>query len=157
MPLATLLIFPCLPALKRRFLTVLSPSRAFFISTGTSTAFFDLLMILITWSVAIGAAASFLAGGFFAALVFLKFQTSSEKMMLTGLLTIVLSFAGAIIGWAAVPQQGIPCSAVCHEGPQGGDLKTEYQGHQGCVSCHSSKVMIRCYSSWGCPIRDLSN
>ena len=68
----------------------------------------------------------------------MKVETSGEKMMLMGLLTIFLCFAGAIMAWAAIPQKGIPCSEACHQGPEGGELKTEYQGHQGCVYCHSS-------------------
>ena len=43
----------------------------------------------------------------------MKVETSGGKMMFMGLLTIVLCFAVAIMAWAAIPQQGIPCSEAC--------------------------------------------
>jgi hypothetical protein len=47
------------------FLIVLSASPVFFINVGASTPFFDLLMMLTTWSVAVNFAVFFFATGFF--------------------------------------------------------------------------------------------
>ena len=58
---------PSFDALNRIFLTFLSPKPVFLINVGTSAPFFDLLIMLTTWSVAVSAAAFFLAGAFFAA------------------------------------------------------------------------------------------
>ena len=76
----------------------------------------------------------------------MKVGTVSFKSFLIGLLTILLCYAGGTIAWAAIPKMGIECT-VCHEpgdGP-GKPLKPEYQGSEGCVTCHSSDTKSTTY------------
>ena len=47
--------------------------------------------------------------------------------------------------WGTIPQQDIACSAACHQEPEGGELKAKYQGHEGCVNCHSSSDSATTY------------
>ena len=74
----------------------------------------------------------------------MKLESSNEKVMLIGLLTIALCFTGATIAWAAIPQAAIRCQG-CHTTPGGGVLLSQYAGNQGCINCHSSSSSSTTY------------
>lgn len=84
----------------------------------------------------------------------MKVETSREKTVLIGLMIILLCFVGASTVWAGIPRVGGDdyCN-LCHESGGGGGggkpLRTEYQGPEGCVNCHSSAVSSTTYNLVG--------
>ena len=82
----------------------------------------------------------------------IKVKSISLKIELIGLVTIALSIAGGKMGLAGISKGGGgDFCKLCHtcggDGAGGGHkpLKSEYQGPEGCVNCHSSSEFSTTY------------
>jgi len=78
----------------------------------------------------------------------MKRQTISGKTVLGGL-TVVFCLAVASTAWAKVTGTPDACSySLCHDmhGAPPNLLKSEYEGNQGCVNCHSSGTSSTTYN-----------
>ncbi len=79
----------------------------------------------------------------------MKVKSISLKIVLIGLLSIALCFAGGTIALAGISKGGGGdfcklCHTGCHK-----TLKKEYQGPEGCVNCHSSSDSSTTYTMTG--------
>jgi len=85
----------------------------------------------------------------------MKVKSISLKIVLLGLLSIALCFAGGTIALAGISKGGGgDFCKLCHTcGGDGGGghkpLKLEYQGPEGCVNCHSSSDSSTTYTMTG--------
>ena len=83
----------------------------------------------------------------------MKVETSRGKTVLIGLLTILLCFAGVSMAWAGISRVGgDEYCELCHQAGNGGEgkpLKIEYQGNDGCVTCHSHDTLSTTYTLSG--------
>jgi predicted CXXCH cytochrome family protein len=75
----------------------------------------------------------------------MKAHNMACKMAWTGLLGIVLNIAYLTIGWTAIPKQSIRCRG-CHDDTTGPTLLPQYQGNEGCITCHSSDTSSTTYA-----------